>query len=107
MLCTQLQVLLVTGGSASVLLARVSIAPHRDVLNALQRADTTKDKDLSHILLLKMLDLMTTAVGENKVLLDIMEALWVRSEVVRQLPLNQWECKAGCRNFYWKTFTSC
>ena len=34
----------VTGGSASVLLARVSIAPHRDVLNALQRADTTKDK---------------------------------------------------------------
>jgi hypothetical protein len=34
----------VTGGSASVLLATVSITPHRDVLNVLQRADTTKDK---------------------------------------------------------------
>uniref|UniRef100_A0A8C7SSR7 Somatostatin/Cortistatin C-terminal domain-containing protein n=1 Tax=Oncorhynchus mykiss TaxID=8022 RepID=A0A8C7SSR7_ONCMY len=64
-------------------------------------------QDLSHILLLKMLDLMTTAAGENEVLPDLEEALWVRSEVVRQLPLNQRECKAGCQNFYWKTFTSC
>ncbi|KAM9407842.1 uncharacterized protein ACWYII_027662 [Salvelinus alpinus] len=84
----------VTGGSASVLLARVSIAPHRDVLNGLQRADTTKDnKDLSRILLLKMLDLLTTAAGEN-------EALGVRLEVVHQLPLTQREHKAGCRNFF-------
>uniref|UniRef100_A0A8C7G0M5 Somatostatin/Cortistatin C-terminal domain-containing protein n=1 Tax=Oncorhynchus kisutch TaxID=8019 RepID=A0A8C7G0M5_ONCKI len=54
-----------------------------------------------------MLDLMTTAAGENEVLPDLEEALGVRSEVVRQLPLNQRERKAGCRNFYWKTFTSC
>uniref|UniRef100_A0A674BF41 Somatostatin/Cortistatin C-terminal domain-containing protein n=1 Tax=Salmo trutta TaxID=8032 RepID=A0A674BF41_SALTR len=64
-------------------------------------------QDLSHILLLKMLDLMTTAAGENEVLPDLEEALGVRSEVVRQLPLSQWERKAGCRNFYWKTFPSC
>uniref|UniRef100_A0A8C7SYP7 Somatostatin/Cortistatin C-terminal domain-containing protein n=1 Tax=Oncorhynchus mykiss TaxID=8022 RepID=A0A8C7SYP7_ONCMY len=54
-----------------------------------------------------MLDLMTTVAGENEVLPDLEAALWVRSEVVRQLPLNQRERKAGCRNFYWKTFTSC
>ncbi|XP_052315543.1 somatostatin-1-like isoform X1 [Oncorhynchus keta] len=65
------------------------------------------NRDLSHILLLKMLDLMATAAGGNEVLPDLEEALGVRSEVVRQLPLNQRERKAGCRNFYWKTFTSC
>ncbi|CAB1351678.1 unnamed protein product [Coregonus sp. 'balchen'] len=85
MLCSQLQELLVAL-SASVLLARVSIAPHRD--------------DLSRILLLKMSDLMTTAAGENEVLPDLEEALGVRSEVVRQLPLSQRELKLGCRNFF-------
>jgi hypothetical protein len=46
---------------------------------------------LFHILLLKMLDLMATAAGENEVLPNLEEALGVRLEVVRQLPLNQWE----------------
>uniref|UniRef100_A0A674BE55 Somatostatin/Cortistatin C-terminal domain-containing protein n=1 Tax=Salmo trutta TaxID=8032 RepID=A0A674BE55_SALTR len=59
--------------------------------------------DFSHILLLKMLDLMTTAAGENEVLPDLDEAHRVRSEVVRQLPLSQRERKAGCQNLFWKT----
>ncbi|XP_052315544.1 somatostatin-1-like isoform X2 [Oncorhynchus keta] len=71
------------------------------------KKDACLNQDLSHILLLKMLDLMATAAGGNEVLPDLEEALGVRSEVVRQLPLNQRERKAGCRNFYWKTFTSC
>lgn len=25
----------------------------------------------------------------------------------RQIPVSQRERKAGCRNFFWKTFTSC
>ncbi|PWS20986.1 hypothetical protein DKP78_25960, partial [Enterococcus faecium] len=29
-----------------------------------------------------------------------------RDQVPRQLPNSQRERKAGCRNFYWKTFTS-
>ncbi|XP_029530341.2 somatostatin-1 [Oncorhynchus nerka] len=108
MLCSQLQVLLVAL-SASVFLARVSAAPHRDMLAELLRADTTKgNEDLSRTLLLKMMsDLMSTAVGENELLPDLEEALGVREEVVRQLPLSHRERKAGCRNFFWKTFTSC
>lgn len=46
MLCSQIQVLLVAL-SASVLLARVSGAPHRDVLTELLRADATKGNEVS------------------------------------------------------------
>uniref|UniRef100_A0A3B3ZLM2 Somatostatin/Cortistatin C-terminal domain-containing protein n=1 Tax=Periophthalmus magnuspinnatus TaxID=409849 RepID=A0A3B3ZLM2_9GOBI len=36
------------------------------------------------------------------------EQLGIRETVMRrQLPLTQRERKAGCRNFFWKTFTSC
>uniref|UniRef100_A0AAY5KJK0 Somatostatin/Cortistatin C-terminal domain-containing protein n=1 Tax=Esox lucius TaxID=8010 RepID=A0AAY5KJK0_ESOLU len=65
-------------------------------------------QDLSRILLLKMMsDQMTTTTRRNKVLPDLEEELGIREEVVRQLPLTHRERKAGCRNFFWKTFTSC
>ncbi|XP_019898927.2 somatostatin-1 [Esox lucius] len=106
--CSQLKVLLVAL-SVSVLPARVSGAPYRDVLTDMLRADSTKcNEDLSRILLLKMMsDQMTTTTRRNKVLPDLEEELGIREEVVRQLPLTHRERKAGCRNFFWKTFTSC
>ncbi|KAL0970300.1 hypothetical protein UPYG_G00240040 [Umbra pygmaea] len=107
MLCSQLQVLLVAL-SLSAFLARASAAPHRDTLTDLLRGDTTKaNKELSRALLLKILsDLMTTATVDE-VLPDLDDDLDAREDVVRQLPLSQRERKVGCRNFFWKTFTSC
>ncbi|XP_036403520.1 somatostatin-1 [Megalops cyprinoides] len=105
MLCSQLQVLLVAL-SASVLLARVGGAPQRETLAGLLRTNVADgNKDLSRALLLKIMsDLMTQ--GGDEVLPE-MEELGIREEVARQLPLSQRERKAGCRNFFWKTFTSC
>ncbi|XP_064185004.1 somatostatin-1A isoform X4 [Anguilla rostrata] len=110
--CTSrlLQVLLVAL-SASVLLAQVNGAPQRDMLAELLRTDVTEgNEDLSRMLFLKIVsDLMMT--GDNKVLPDprprSTEELRIHQDVARQLPLSQRERKAGCRNFFWKTFTSC
>ncbi|XP_035267422.1 somatostatin-1A isoform X5 [Anguilla rostrata] len=105
-----LQVLLVAL-SASVLLAQVNGAPQRDMLAELLRTDVTEgNEDLSRMLFLKIVsDLMMT--GDNKVLPDprprSTEELRIHQDVARQLPLSQRERKAGCRNFFWKTFTSC
>ncbi|KAJ8416623.1 hypothetical protein AAFF_G00325010 [Aldrovandia affinis] len=100
-----LQVLLVAL-SASVLLAnRINGPPQTDILAQLLRTDgADENKDLSRVLLLKIMsDLMK---GDNKVLPE-MEELGIHQELTRQLPLSQRERKAGCRNFFWKTFTSC
>ncbi|XP_046905043.1 somatostatin-1 [Hypomesus transpacificus] len=107
MLRSQLQVLLVAL-SSSVLLARVSSTPHRHIRTELLRPDTTQEnEDLTRLLLLKLMADPVT-VGENEVLTSIEEELGLREEVTRrQLPLSQRERKAGCRNFFWKTFTSC
>ncbi|KAG9346381.1 hypothetical protein JZ751_006692, partial [Albula glossodonta] len=104
MLCSQIQVLLVAL-SASVLLARANGAPNRDMLNELLQTDIADgNEDLSRMLLLKIVsDLMIK--GDNKILPE-MEELGIHQEVARQLPLSQRERKAGCRNFFWKTFTS-
>ncbi|XP_071765566.1 somatostatin-1 [Centroberyx gerrardi] len=108
MLRSQLQVLLVALLS-SVLLVRVSGAPRRDMLTEMLRADLAKDKDLTHLLLLKFVSDLVAA-RENEVLpeLEEEEESGIREAVVRRhLPLSQRERKAGCRNFFWKTFTSC
>ncbi|KAJ8338172.1 hypothetical protein SKAU_G00371380 [Synaphobranchus kaupii] len=108
MLCSQLQVLLVVL-SASVLLAQVNRAPQRDMLAKLLRTDVAEgNEDLSRMLFLKIVsDLMIT--GDNKVLPDArsIEERRIHQDVARQLPLSQRARKAGCRNFFWKTFTSC
>uniref|UniRef100_A0A8B9GWH4 Somatostatin/Cortistatin C-terminal domain-containing protein n=1 Tax=Astyanax mexicanus TaxID=7994 RepID=A0A8B9GWH4_ASTMX len=59
-------------------------------------------KDISRMLMLKLLSELEVA-GENEVL----SGADVRNDVVRQLPFSQRERKTGCRNFFWKTFTSC
>eukprot|EP00064_Thunnus_orientalis_P016026 superscaffoldBa00003088_g16089 len=106
MLRSQVQVLLVALFS-SVLLVRVSGAPPRDVLIETLRADLTKDKGLAHLLLLKFMSELMAARGDER-LPELEEELGVREEVMRRhLPLSQRERKAGCRNFFWKTFTSC
>ncbi|XP_030609953.1 somatostatin-1 [Archocentrus centrarchus] len=98
MLRSQVQVLLVALG-LSVLLVRVSTAPYRDMLAETMRADLTNDKDLTHWLLLKFMAELR-ARGD--------ETMRGRAGVMRRhLPLSQRERKAGCRNFFWKTFTSC
>uniref|UniRef100_A0A3P9D3N1 Somatostatin-1 n=3 Tax=Haplochromini TaxID=319058 RepID=A0A3P9D3N1_9CICH len=93
------QVLLVALG-LSVLLVRVSTAPYSDMLTETLRADLTNDKDLTHWLLLKFMAELMAARGD--------ETRRGREEVTRRhLSLSQRERKAGCRNFFWKTFTSC
>ncbi|KAJ8008303.1 hypothetical protein DPEC_G00103440 [Dallia pectoralis] len=106
--CSPLQVLLVAL-LVTVWPARVDAAPHSDLLTEVLGRDSTEgNADLSRmLLLLKMSELMNSATGQNEVLPDLEEDLGIREEVVRQLPLTHRERKAGCRNFFWKTFTSC
>ncbi|KAF3697913.1 Somatostatin Somatostatin-28 Somatostatin-14 Precursor [Channa argus] len=92
MLRSQLQVLLVAFFS-SVLLVQVSGAPHRDM----QRQDLLNGKDITHLLNF-VSELM---VAKDQMLPELKEV------VQRHLPLTQRERKAGCRSFFWKTFTSC
>ncbi|GAA6216322.1 somatostatin-1A-like [Lates japonicus] len=108
MLCPQVQVLLVALLS-SVLLVHVSGAPRRDMQTETLREDLANDKDLAHLLLLKFVsELMAARVDQMLPVLEEEEEVGVREEVMRRhLPLSQRERKAGCRNFFWKTFTSC
>ncbi|XP_036967531.1 somatostatin-1A [Acanthopagrus latus] len=105
MLRPQVQVLLVALFS-SVLLVRVSSAPRRDMLTETLRADLANDKDLAHLLLLKF---VSELLRGDEMLPELQgEEIGVREEVMRRhLPVAQRERKAGCRNFFWKTFTSC
>ncbi|XP_018589169.1 somatostatin [Scleropages formosus] len=105
MLRFQLQVLL-AGLSASVLLAGGSAAPREDGLDDLLGMDVAAARlDPSRTLLLKIVsDLLAKDADE---VLPAAEELGLRREAVRQLQLSQRERKAGCRNFFWKTFTSC
>ncbi|KAF1380625.1 hypothetical protein PFLUV_G00165830 [Perca fluviatilis] len=103
MLRSQVQVVLVALFS-SVLLVQVSGAPSREMLTL--RADLIKNKDLAHLLLLKFVSELMAARGDE--MLPELEQEGDREELVRRhLPLSQRERKAGCRNFFWKTFTSC
>ncbi|XP_016143480.1 somatostatin-1A-like [Sinocyclocheilus grahami] len=95
--------------SMSLLLCSVSSAPREDLqLQLLQSEVDPKEnelQDLSRLLLLKQLS--ESVAPEEKDALESIDDLEVRNEVVRQIPFSQRERKAGCRNFYWKTFTSC
>ncbi|XP_031154309.1 somatostatin-1A [Sander lucioperca] len=103
MLRSQVQVVLVALFS-SVLLVQVNGAPSRDMLTL--RADLVNDKDLAHLLMLKFVSELMAARGDE--MLPELEQEGDREELVRRhLPLSQRERKAGCRSFFWKTFTSC
>ncbi|XP_054456999.1 somatostatin-1A [Anoplopoma fimbria] len=103
MLRSQVQVLLVALISSALLV--VSGAPRREMLTL--RADLANDKDLAYLLLLKFVSELMAARGDE-MLPELEEQEGVRERVMRRhLPLTQRERKAGCRNFFWKTFTSC
>ncbi|XP_028855793.1 somatostatin-1 [Denticeps clupeoides] len=106
MFYSQLQALLLLLGSCA-LLGRTGAAPQPDALSRLLKTDSgsMSREDLSQMLRLRILtDLMAQGDGE---ILPPPDNLDVREEVARQLPFSQRERKAGCRNFFWKTFTSC
>ncbi|XP_029975630.1 somatostatin-1 [Salarias fasciatus] len=120
MLGSQLQVLLL-GLCWSVVLDRVDGAPRGggdDMLTEALREELAGDKDVSRLLLLNYMSDRAAARGEE-LLRELEEeeeaaaaaaaaAAGGREEVRRRhLPLSQRERKAGCRNFFWKTFTSC
>ncbi|XP_061524655.1 somatostatin-1 [Phycodurus eques] len=103
MLQPQARVLLVLLLSAGPL-ARVS-AGDPDAADRLAEglgADAALDKALTRSLLLRLLYEAAAARDEALPELGVGVAL-----MRRHLPLSQRERKAGCRNFFWKTFTSC
>ncbi|CAL1590910.1 unnamed protein product [Knipowitschia caucasica] len=85
---------------SSSLLGNVSTAPRGDLL----RGELVKDHNLAQLLMVQFLsEMMEVDVGPR-----LEEQLGIRETVMRrQLPLTQRERKAGCRSFFWKTFTSC
>ncbi|KAG2468650.1 somatostatin-1 [Polypterus senegalus] len=91
---------------ASVLLVRASSIPPRERLAELLSSELPQGKeDFSRMLLIKLLSSLMKS--ENAVVDDSEEDPIVREESTRQLPSSQRERKAGCKNFFWKTFTSC
>ncbi|XP_010766331.1 somatostatin-1 [Notothenia coriiceps] len=104
MLRSQVQILLVALFSSG-LLVQVGGAPRRDMLAL--RAQLATDEGLTHLLLLKFVSELLAARGDEMPP-ELQEEGGVREEVMRrQLPLSHRERKVGCRNFFWKTFTSC
>uniref|UniRef100_A0A8C6TGY1 Somatostatin/Cortistatin C-terminal domain-containing protein n=1 Tax=Neogobius melanostomus TaxID=47308 RepID=A0A8C6TGY1_9GOBI len=96
-------------GRAQVLLAllaftvKVDGAPHGDLL----RGELIRDDDLARLILVQFLSELME-MDEGDVDPRLVEQLGIRETVMRrQLPLTQRARPAGCRNFFWKTFTSC
>ncbi|XP_066537231.1 somatostatin-1 isoform X2 [Hoplias malabaricus] len=91
--------------SVVFLVSEVNAAPRGETLVQLlqNEADPKGNEELSRVLVLKLLKDLDLASVDNEALSDTD----VRSDVVRQLPFPQRERKTGCRNFFWKTFTSC
>ncbi|CAJ1086214.1 somatostatin-1 isoform X1 [Xyrichtys novacula] len=85
----------------SLLLLEISAVPRPDMLMGTLRGDFSDDKDLAPFLLLKFMSGLMATRGD--------EMLPEQEEVLRRhLPLASYrERKAGCRHFFWKTFTSC
>nr|XP_040036092.1 somatostatin-1B [Gasterosteus aculeatus aculeatus] len=107
--CVKVMQVLLVALFSSVLLVQVSGAPRGDMPT--QRGDPADNKDLAYSMLLKFVSELTAARGGETLLVpeqEEEEAEGGRQEVMRRhLPLTQRERKAGCRNFFWKTFTSC
>ncbi|XP_077083795.1 somatostatin-1A [Siphateles boraxobius] len=90
--------------SLSLLLCSVSSAPGGDMLIQLLRSEVEpKENELQDFFRLLLLKQLSESAAPER----IDDDLDVHNEVVRQIPLSHRERKTGCRNFYWKTFTSC
>ncbi|KAK2860345.1 hypothetical protein Q7C36_004511 [Tachysurus vachellii] len=101
-MCSQMQVV-VLAVSLLALVSRVRTAPRTDLLAHHLQNDADDKEDLSHILLLKLLSELEIPNENDSVSDDDVEL----NRILRHLPLTQRGRKAGCRNFFWKTFTSC
>uniref|UniRef100_A0A8C6UP48 Somatostatin/Cortistatin C-terminal domain-containing protein n=1 Tax=Neogobius melanostomus TaxID=47308 RepID=A0A8C6UP48_9GOBI len=90
-------------GRAQVLLGftvNVDSAPHGDLL----RGELIRGDDLARLILVQFLSELME-MNEGDVDSRLVEQLGIRETVMRRpLPLTQ---RARCRNFFWKTFTSC
>uniref|UniRef100_A0A4W4DQI5 Somatostatin/Cortistatin C-terminal domain-containing protein n=2 Tax=Electrophorus electricus TaxID=8005 RepID=A0A4W4DQI5_ELEEL len=106
-MCSHLQIVMLALFML-VLGSSISAAPRDgETLDSLlqKEADIKGNEDISRTVLLKLLSEL--AVPRENDVLSVDDGLNLRNEVVRQLPLSQRQRKAGCRNLFWKTFTSC
>ncbi|XP_005804860.3 somatostatin-1-like [Xiphophorus maculatus] len=110
MLCSQMKVLVVALCS-SMLALHVSSAPQMDELTETLQAELISDKDLTGLLLLRLMSELTASRGEEMLREQEEEEedeLGGRQRLMRRhIRFTHRERKAGCRNFFWKTFTSC
>ncbi|XP_060780660.1 somatostatin-1 [Neoarius graeffei] len=101
-MCSPMQVV-VLALSLIVLVSKVSTAPRTDLLAHPLQNEADGKKDLSRMLLLKLLSELEIPDENDPLSDDDLEL----NRILRRLPLTSRERKAGCRNFFWKTFTSC
>lgn len=135
MVCSQVQLLLMALFS-SMLLGEVSGVPPGEKLTEILRTEVANSKvSSSHLrfkeifrflevtigvclfqghtrlLLLKFVSALMAAKRVerlNQLQEEEEEVVGIRKEMTqRQIPFSQRERKAGCRNFFWKTFTAC
>ncbi|PWA28807.1 hypothetical protein CCH79_00012947, partial [Gambusia affinis] len=112
MLCSQMKVLVVALCSAMLAL-HVSSAPQMDELTETLQAELISDKDLTGLLLLRFMSELMASRGEEMLREQEEEEeeedeLGGRQRLRRRhVRFTHRERKAGCRNFFWKTFTSC
>ncbi|XP_017327476.1 somatostatin-1 [Ictalurus punctatus] len=99
---SQMQIV-VLAVSLLVLVSRVRTAPRTDLLAHMLQNEADGKEDLSRILLLKLISELKIPDENDTLSDDDMEL----NRILRHLPLTTRERKAGCRNFFWKTFTSC
>ncbi|KAI5104424.1 somatostatin-1-like [Silurus meridionalis] len=89
--------------SLLVLVSRVRTAPRNDLMAHLRQNEEDGKEDYLRILLPKLLSELEIPDENDTPSDEDMEL----SRILRHLPLTPRERKAGCRNFFWKTFTSC
>uniref|UniRef100_A0A3B3WE15 Somatostatin/Cortistatin C-terminal domain-containing protein n=1 Tax=Poecilia mexicana TaxID=48701 RepID=A0A3B3WE15_9TELE len=93
MLCSQMKVLFVALCS-SMLALHVSSAPQMDELTETLQAELISDKVREEMLREKQEEEEEELGGRQRLMR-------------RHIRFSHRERKAGCRNFFWKTFTSC
>ncbi|XP_054603762.1 somatostatin-1 [Nothobranchius furzeri] len=98
------QVLLVVLCS-SELLVKADGAPQGEQLTELLQEDLSEVP--THLLLLRLVSQLTASGGTVMLRQLEDEELGQERLLRRQIRFSHRERKAGCRNFFWKTFTSC
>ncbi|XP_038140846.1 somatostatin-1 [Cyprinodon tularosa] len=107
MFCSQMQVLLIALCS-SMLVVPVSAAEGVNELLEATQEELISDEDLTDLILLRFISELMASRGEM-MHRDLEEdELSGRGRLMRRhIRFAHRQRKAGCRNFFWKTFTSC